>query len=74
MTKGYIAFSHRGDDVLIVVRWLAKWRDRLSSVSHNYGCGWGHSVYCVEGPQEAFEELPKQVLARGRTWWSKVGG
>ncbi len=52
-----------------VERWFARWKNELIYVSPQFGCGCCIFGWDVEGPQEALEELPREVLASGD--WSR---
>ena len=43
--------------------WLTNWKKKLAYVSHDYGCGCCVHLFDVEGPREAIEALPREVLA-----------
>jgi len=47
----------------LLASWLAKWRERTTSISENEGCGCCVDIYQVVGPEEAMNELPPQMLA-----------
>ncbi|MBN2198332.1 MAG: hypothetical protein JW747_00615 [Candidatus Aminicenantes bacterium] len=68
--KTTIFFDNRDSQkALKVEAWLKKWKDEVTVLSANYGCGCHHDLYDVEGPEEALAELPASVLAavsRGR--------
>jgi len=51
------------DEVQAVGDWFDKWRNRLTFVSGNTGCGCCINMWEVEGPIEALRELPEIVLA-----------
>jgi hypothetical protein len=60
-----ICVDNGDPDQAIVEAWLERWRPRLAYVSKNEGCGCCVHIYRVEGPQEAIDELPPDVLASG---------
>ena len=43
--------------------WLNAWKKKLAYLSHDYGCGCCIHLFDVEGPPEAIEALPQEVLA-----------
>ena len=49
--------------------WFTKWRDALSFVSENEGCGCCVDMYRVEGPATAIAELPERLIATDPTWF-----
>lgn len=50
-------------EVREVELWFAKWRPRLEYASQQEGCGCCIYMWNVEGPNDAIEELPREVLA-----------
>jgi hypothetical protein len=58
-----IVSTDHPDEVRKVDDWFARWRERLSSVSDNTGCGCCVNIWNVEGPEEALLELPAAVIA-----------
>jgi hypothetical protein len=50
--------------VLVFESWLKKWKDKITILSEKFGCGCHHDLYEVEGPEEAFTELPSSVFAK----------
>jgi hypothetical protein len=48
-----------------VEEWFAKWRDPLTSVSDDYGCGCCVNIWDVEGPAEAIRDLPEVAVTQG---------
>jgi hypothetical protein len=53
------------DEVQAVDAWLAKWRDKLTYLSPNEGCGCCVDIYRVEGPAEAITEIPSGLISDG---------
>ncbi len=51
------------DEVRAVAEWFARWRDRLTVVDGDNGCGCCVNIWNVEGPVEAMRELPEAVVA-----------
>ncbi len=51
------------DEVRAVAEWFDRWRGRLAAVSENTGCGCCVAIWDVEGPSEAFQELPGVIVA-----------
>ena len=51
------------DECAVVEAWFEQWRDRLSFVSENQGCGCCVDMWNVEGPADALSELPPKVRA-----------
>lgn len=49
--------------------WFARWRDSLTYVSENEGCGCCVNIWNVEGPSEAFDALPGAI--HGSSSWSE---
>ena len=58
------------EEVEAVQRWLEKWEPHLKDLSGNLGCGCCVDMFNVEGPQEALDELPEQVLANSK--WTNL--
>jgi len=50
--------------------WISKWQNSFSFISSNEGCGCCVDIYRIEGPQEAFAELPQQLIAADAGWTS----
>jgi len=44
--------------------WLKKWKDKITILSEQFGCGCHHDLYEVEGPEEALAEIPPSLLAK----------
>jgi hypothetical protein len=42
--------------------WLNVWKKKLSFVSPDYGCGCCIHLFDLEGPAEAIDALPEQLL------------
>ena len=51
--------------------WLSAWRKKMSFVSHDYGCGCCIHLFDVEGPAEAIDALPKELLTVSA--WTECG-
>jgi hypothetical protein len=51
------------DEVRAVVAWFDRWRDGLTAVSENSGCGCCVDIWDVEGPAGVLAELPEVVVA-----------
>lgn len=43
--------------------WFSRWKEKLAFVSDNQGCGCCVDIWEVQGPPEAFDELPPQTYA-----------
>src|SRR5262249_14423551 len=56
----------------IVEDWLERWRDQLSFVSENEGCGCCIHLWRVEAPRRVLDELPSAVFASSE--WSPMYG
>ena len=56
-----VAVDHP-DEVRAITDWFERWRGRLAAVSKNTGCGCCVDIWTVEGPAEAFRELPDMVV------------
>ena len=54
-------------EVAAIEAWFTRWREKLTFVSDNYGCGCCVDIWEAEGPSEAFDELPPQTYA-GSEW------
>lgn len=52
---------NRPDECAAVEAWFERWRDRLTYVSENRGCGCCVNTWDVDGPDEAVSELPSDV-------------
>jgi len=48
-------------EVSAIELWFSQWRDKLVSVSENHGCGCCVDIWEIEGPSEAFAELPPKT-------------
>ena len=42
--------------------WERNWRRKMSFVSHDYGCGCCIHLFDLEGPKEAIDALPQDLL------------
>jgi hypothetical protein len=51
------------DEVEAAETWFAKWRDQLTSVSKDKGCGCCVHIWDVEGPKEVVDSIPDSILA-----------
>lgn len=51
--------------------WLDRWRDDLTYISDNQGCGCCVDIYDVDGPPEAIRALPPQIQA-GSAWTAEA--
>ncbi len=47
--------------------WISKWKESLTHFSGNLGCGCCVDMYDVEGPIEAVEDIPGELLC-GSDW------
>ena len=55
--------ADRANDRAQVEAWFQRWREQLTYVSENTGCGCCIDMWDVEGPPDAVEELPVQLRA-----------
>jgi hypothetical protein len=53
----------REEERAAVAAWFDRWRDRLTFLSGNRGCGCCVDMWNVDGPLEAIVELPPTVRA-----------
>jgi hypothetical protein len=51
------------EQMTAVDTWFAKWGERLNFRSENQGCGCCVNIWEVEGPAEAFAELPPETCS-----------
>ena len=51
--------------------WLAVWKEKMSFISEDYGCGCCVHLFDLEGPSEAISALPEKI--RATTNWSELG-
>ena len=51
--------------------WLTAWRKRLTYLSHDYGCAGCIHLFDVEGPGEAIDALPLELLMTSA--WTERG-
>ena len=51
--------------------WLTAWKKKMAFVSHDYGCGCCIHLFDLEGPREAIDALPKELLAVSQ--WTENG-
>ena len=42
--------------------WQTTWKKRMTFVSHDYGCGCCIHIFDLEGPPEAIDALPPELL------------
>jgi hypothetical protein len=49
--------------VRAVEGWFAAWRDKLTYVSEDQGCGCCVNIWDVEGPAAAIEQIPSDTRA-----------
>ena len=47
------------DEVREVEAWFAAWRENLTYVSDNQGCGCCVDIWDVDGPREAIDVIPE---------------
>ena len=52
--------------------WLNVWKKKMTFVSADYGCGCCIHLFDLEGPKEAIDALPPQLLTVSA--WTKRGG
>jgi hypothetical protein len=52
------------EQVLLTDLWFTRWAPRLSYISQNEGCGCCVDIWKIEGPQDAFDDLPKETYVR----------
>jgi hypothetical protein len=58
------------DDRAQVEAWFQRWRDQLTYVSENTGCGCCVDIWDVEGPADAVGEVP--VHLRTNSEWADL--
>jgi len=46
------------EEMRAVEQWFATWRETLSCVSDDQGCGCCVHIWVVEGPSEAIDAIP----------------
>lgn len=64
MAKATIVIAvENPDEVQAVTAWFGRWKSRFKVVSEDYGCGCCVNIWDVEGPAEAFGELPEVVVS-----------
>ena len=66
--RATICIDVNSEDLSTQVKaWFAEWRDTLTHVSQDQGCGCCVRIWDVEGPGEAIEQIPDQASA-GSKW------
>lgn len=58
-----IAASDSPEEMSALEEWLSRWRDSLSYLSDDTGCGCCVHIYDVDGPQEAVDAIPSTLSA-----------
>jgi hypothetical protein len=66
------AFTDVQSEVDALYAWIDKWKDFLSHLSGNQGCGCCVDMYDVEGPAEAIDDIPSTLLCGSE--WAGVQG
>lgn len=61
----------RDDDVVAAEDWFARWRNQLTFVSQNEGCGCCVDLWNIEGPAEVVETIPAEL--RAESDWTRSG-
>ena len=56
------------DEVRAWREWLSEWREQLSYLSDNTGCGCCVDMFNLEGPQVAVDAIPPSIRAASE--WS----
>ena len=51
--------------------WQIAWQRKMMFVSHDYGCGWCIHLFDLEGPKEAIDALPPNLLTLSA--WTEEG-
>jgi hypothetical protein len=51
--------------------WLNAWKKRMAFVSQDYGCGCCIHLFDLEGPREAIDAIPKELLTVSA--WTEEG-
>lgn len=59
------------DECAAADAWLERWRDKLKFLSENRGCGCCVNMWNVDGPDEAIDELPREIQATSE--WTRLG-
>jgi len=53
----------REEERALAAAWLNRWRERLTFISDNEGCGCCVDMWNVDGPVEAIAEIPEELRA-----------
>jgi hypothetical protein len=53
-------------------QWLEEWKDKMSYVSDDFGCGCCVHLYDVEGPEDGVRAIPQSI--RCQSEWSESAG
>ena len=64
ITKTICALVHSGYQQELVEDWLSKWDNEISYEEVKHSMNNVMSIWRVDGPQEAFDELPFDVMAK----------
>jgi hypothetical protein len=59
-------------DVAEFNAWLNRWRDQLTFVSENYGCGCCVHLYDLEGPPDIIATIPRRMRTTSE-WTEELG-
>jgi hypothetical protein len=51
--------------------WLERWKEKMTFISDDYGCGCCVHLYDVEGPKEGIDALPEKI--RSTSDWTEKG-
>ena len=65
-------WSESLEEKLDFTLWLNVWKKKMTFVSADYGCGCCVHLFDLEGPKEAIDAIPAQLLTV--SGWTKRGG
>ena len=63
--------SDSPEEEVAFAAWLERWKEKMSFISEDYGCGCCVHQFDLEGPSEAVAALPEKI--RAMTDWSEKG-
>ena len=73
-SRATIFVNHPGDgpppELLLVLEWFKRWEGKVRVADYSSG-GWEH-LWDVEGPTEAIDELPVELLCGSK--WAGIRG
>jgi hypothetical protein len=63
--------SDAPEEELAYKGWLEQWKEKMTFISNDYGCGCCVHLYDLEGPEEGISALPLSI--RTTSDWTEKG-